>query len=101
MEYKLTENVDYEFIPASNDPQAWNIRFITGDFLETVVQYGKIRIDGTDDDPLISFDYKIVTSPITDLTEGNEYLQDHVGEVLVSIIETGIEKKELGIRESK
>ena len=101
MESKLTENVDYEFIPALNDPQAWNVRFLTGDFLETVVEYGRIRIDNTNDDPQITFDFKIKSTPYPDLVEGNEYLQDCVGEMLVSIIENGIEKKELMIRESK
>lgn len=101
MEPKLSENVDYEFIPASNDPQSWSIRILTGDFLETVIEYGTIRLDGTDEDPLLSFDFKVISSPYEDLSSENEYLQDHVGEILLSIIETGIENKELSIRESK
>lgn len=100
MESKLKENEDYELIPAPQDTQAWHVRFLTGDYIETVVQYGKISINGVDaDDPLVTFTFDLISSPYPDLTEENEHFQKHVSDVLIAIIETGIEKKEINIKE--
>ena len=41
---KLSEGVDYELIPAPDNEQAWNIRVLTGPFVETIVQFGAISI---------------------------------------------------------
>ena len=45
----LKENVDYELIP-SDDPEddAWSVRILKGDFVETVFQYGAIKLNGED-----------------------------------------------------
>ena len=44
MKYK--ENIDYELIPSSTDDDHWNVRFLTGDYVETVIAYGKISLEG-------------------------------------------------------
>ena len=36
------ENKDYEFIPGSHDD--WKIRFLSGDFIESVIKFGTIRM---------------------------------------------------------
>ena len=51
------ENVDYELIPVGekSNEMAWNVRILTGDFLETVISYGTIKLDAEDDTLKFSF----------------------------------------------
>ena len=92
------ENKDYEFIPGDNDD--WQIRFLTGDFIESVIQYGTIRMADGDQ---MTFDFHVDTSPDESLSAENEELQKHAGDILISIIEDAIENKasDLQIKEVK
>jgi len=86
----MKETVDYELVPNKDDDNAWNIRFLTGEFTETVVLIGTIKIgEETDDgsgDHHLTFSYDIVYSPDESLTPENETLQDIVGDILLEII---------------
>lgn len=92
------ENKDYEFIPGSNDD--WKIRFLSGDFIESVIKFGTIRMADGDQ---MTFDFHIETSPDETLSTENEELQKHAGDILISIIEDAIENKasDLQINEVK
>lgn len=93
------ENEHYELIPDPNSSQEWQIRVMKGDYTETILQYGGIRVDGTEEDPLLSFDFRVVTSPDPDLSPSDPDLQNFAGDLLVSIIEAGIQKGELKTRD--
>ena len=92
------ENKDYEFIPGSNDD--WKIRFLSGDFIESVIKFGTIRMADGDQ---MTFDFHVETSPDETLSAENEELQKHAGDILISIIEDAIENKasDLQINEVK
>lgn len=92
------ENKDYEFIPGSNDD--WKIRFLSGDFIESVIKFGTIRMADGDQ---MTFDFHLETSPDETLSPENEELQKHAGDILISIIEDAIENKasDLQINEVK
>ena len=47
----MKENIDYELISPQDDPheQAWHIRILTGDYVETVLAFGNISLDGKED----------------------------------------------------
>ena len=49
----LSENTDFELIPGDDD--AWAVRILKGEFIETCIAFGEIKVDGTDKDPLMSF----------------------------------------------
>ena len=85
---RLAEGVDYEFVPSSLDADAWLVRMLTGPFPETVIQYGKLQVDGTAE--AINFDYSIIETPEEDLTPDNEELQEAVGSVLFFILEDSL-----------
>lgn len=93
------ENEHYELIPDPNSSQEWQIRIMKGDYTETLLQYGGIRVDGTEEDPLLTFDFRIISSPDPDLSTSDQDLQQFAGDLLVSIIESGIQKGELKTRE--
>ena len=87
---KYEEKLDYELTPDTSDDH-WLIRILRGDYIETIVRFGKIRIDDTtgSKDPKLQFEYSIVSSPIDGLKEGGDF--DIVaGDILVSIIEQAI-----------
>tara|TARA_B100001093_G_scaffold496868_1_gene543090 strand:- start:281 stop:589 length:309 start_codon:yes stop_codon:yes gene_type:complete len=90
----MIENTDYELVPAANNEQAWNVRFLTGDYIETVVSIGTLTVneepmDDTDDHSL-SFNFSLIYSPDDTLTSDDEDLQDAVGSVILHIIEKSI-----------
>jgi hypothetical protein len=92
---KYLENDDYEFIPDDKNNDNWQVRFLSGDYLETVIQYGTIRMQ---DGEQMSFDFNLVSSPIEDLDVDNTEFQIHAGDILISIIEDAIENQATDIR---
>lgn len=96
MEYKLKENVDYELVANPDDESTWNIRILNGNYTETVLQYGKVKVVGSEDeeDPQLSFTFDIVSTPVTDLNTEDEELQNYAGDLLISIIENAIIENE-------
>jgi hypothetical protein len=99
------ENVDYELVPSENhDDQAWNVRFLSGDYTETVIQYGAIKLIGEnqekDDATEMSFNFDVVSSPDPDLSASDISLQNHAGDVLLDIIEQAILNGSIETKES-
>lgn len=78
----LVENKDFELIPG--DEEHWYIRILTGEYIETVMSFGKISVDEKTD--VISFDVTIHYSPDLDLTVDDLDFQKHAGKVLEGIL---------------
>lgn len=85
----LEENVDYELIPGDNDH--WHIRIKTGEYIETVMSFGSIRVK---DDEMINFDFYLHSSPDPELTENDLAFQKYAGKILESIIINNINDME-------
>lgn len=83
----LKENVDYELIPSEGEN--WDVRLLTGEFTETVIQYKELRVDESEEH--LKFNFDIVSSPDLGLTDEEYALQKRVGDVLYSILETAAE----------
>ena len=47
----MKENKDYELIPDEGD--SWQVRILTGDFIETVVQFNTISFNDSNNDFII------------------------------------------------
>ncbi len=86
----MKENEDYELVPIEEDAEIWGIRFLKGDFTETVVKFGVVQLIEEKDN--ISFNFNIVSSPEKDLTEENVELQKAVSDILYVIITESMEK---------
>ena len=91
---KYIENVDYELVPDSENQDSWSIRILKGDFEETVIQFGNIGIDNRNDEGIMTFNYHLKYTPIIDLTEDDEDLQQVAADILTSVIEKAIEDEE-------
>ena len=87
---KASEDIDYELTPSEDvdNEQAWDVRILRGPFTETVVRFGNIRFD--DSEGCLRFNFVVIYSPDSDLTEDNEELQIFVGDILESVLENAI-----------
>lgn len=86
----LIELKDFELIPAEDDEQAWAVRILTGDYVETIIRYGSISFNEIDEG-VMTFNFMIVSSPDPDLTVEDTNLQEYAGDLLQAIIRDGIE----------
>lgn len=84
---KLKENVDYELIPGSGEN--WDVRLLEGPFPETVVAFNKLQI--AEDGEYLKFNFDLISSPDSELTEDNVDLQQHMADILNSILENAAE----------
>lgn len=93
----LKENVDYELVPSDED-EAWSVRILTGDYTETVIQFGAIRLNGEDfedDATQMTFNFQVISTPDDSVTEENVGLQSFAGDILLSVLESAIKNDEL------
>ena len=70
----MQENIDYELIPVENEDH-WQIRIKTGEYIETVFQFGKLKVVNEE---YMNFSYDLIYSPIEDLNE-DLYLKAYKG----------------------
>jgi len=94
---KKSEGVYYELIPSDEHSQAWHVRILEGDYIETVLQYGAISFNEVKD--CMTFNFSVVSSPDADLTSEDEGLQIEAGDILQEIIRQGIEDGSLVTKE--
>tara|TARA_R110000868_G_scaffold170370_3_gene405624 strand:- start:1667 stop:1951 length:285 start_codon:yes stop_codon:yes gene_type:complete len=87
---RLEENVDFEMVPGEGEN--WDIRILTGEFVETVINFNKIHV--SDDEEYLNFNFEIVTSPDPELSsDTNKDLQNYVSMVLSNILENAVTMK--------
>ena len=87
----VTESKDYELIPLEDDTDAWGVRILTGEFLETVIKYGNVGFEGTGDDMVMKFNFDIISTPDEDLeVETNTELQELARDILFTIFQEDI-----------
>jgi hypothetical protein len=96
----LIELKDYELIPAEGDDQAWAVRILTGNYVETVLQFQAISFNRVEEG-VMSFNFEVVSSPDPELTVENIELQEYAGDLLQAIIRDGIESGSVIAREAE
>lgn len=88
----MKQNVDYELIPGEGEN--WDIRILTGEFVETVLNFSKLQV--AEDGEHLNFNFDIISSPDTSLNaDENIDLQNTAGMILSDILE------EATLRENK
>jgi len=94
---RLTENVDYCFIPHESLEDAWAVRIMSGDFIETVIAYNAIAFNEVKD--CLTYNFIVVSSPDDNAVDTNEELQQKATQILEAIIEAGIEDGTVELKE--
>jgi len=99
--YKKLEGIDYEFIPAVDETHqdAWDVRILRGDYVETVIRFGVVKVDGKNQQ--INYNFTVIQSPDADLTPAYEPFQREVSNILFNILENADARGTLGKREVK
>lgn len=94
------EDIDYELIPCDEieNEQAWDIRVLRGEFVETVLRFGNISFNPVDD--CLNFNFLVISSPNETATTENESLQIFAGDILQSVLEIAIENESLMTKEN-
>ena len=83
----MKENIDYELIPGEGEN--WDIRILTGEFVETVINYKQLQV--ADDGEHLTFNFNVVTSPDEDIdAETNVDLQNTAAMILSDILENSV-----------
>jgi len=86
----LEENKDYELIPGDDDH--WHIRIKTGEYIESVISFGSIKVN--EESLEMNFDFTLHYSPDDDLTVDDTDLQKYSGKILESVLMNNLEKME-------
>ena len=73
-------------IPAkdSDNDQAWDIRILEGDYVETVIRFGNIKLDG--ESGCLNFNFVIQSTPNNNLDESDVDFQNYVADILENIL---------------
>jgi hypothetical protein len=79
----MIENQDYELVPNEND--GWDIKLLTGDFAETIFNFGAIKV--ADDGETMKYSADIVYSPVDENYDENLEWHQLTGSILLSIME--------------
>ena len=92
------EGKDYAIVPVESNEAGWDVRLMTGEYVETVLRFGNIRIDGQGDHTQMKFDFNVIYSPIEGLnSDDDEGLQQYAGDILLSVISQGMKDNALVI----
>ena len=93
----MKENEDYQLIALDNE-ETWGVRITSGMYIETVIKFGTIRLNESQDN--MSFNFEVYSSPDSSLTPENEDLQLYCTKLLESIIMEGIEEGTVELQEN-
>ncbi len=74
----LVENEDYELIAGDNEH--WHIRIKEGQYIESVISFGAIKINEKSME--MNFDFTLHYSPDDDLTVNHTDFQRYAGKIL-------------------
>ena len=86
----LEENKDYELIPGDDDH--WHIRVKTGEYIESVISFGSIKVN--EESLEMNLDFTLHYSPDDDLSVDDTDLQKYAGKILESVLMNNLEKME-------
>lgn len=89
-EQLLKENEDYELVPAEGIPDAWGVRVLTGDYVESVIVFENIAFNEVKD--ALTFNFVVVSSPDQAVNADDPDVQQYAAKLLESIINKGIEE---------
>jgi hypothetical protein len=84
----MIENIDFELVPNGED--YWDVRILRGDFIETVINFGTMKL--AEDGKTLKFDFEIVYTPNDDVTEDTFELQEVASKILLSVIDTSMDE---------
>lgn len=80
----MIENKDYELIAHTEESEYWAIRILTGEFVETVLNYGAIALNEDADN--MTFNFEVLETPNEMASPLNADLQIVAADILQDIL---------------
>lgn len=78
------ENVQYELVPNEDNEEQWDIRIKQGEFIETILNFGTVRMN--EKTGMMNYDFNIKYTPDDELDTDNVDLQREAGKILESVM---------------
>ena len=84
----MVEGIDYCYIYPKDDATSVHIRFLTGEYKDTVFKYGKVKFEEKNDQVYLLFAYDVLESIIDKpkKLEKDESFKNYIGDLLVEIM---------------
>ena len=89
----MKQGEDFDVVPGQDtNGDTWDFRILTGNFTETVIRFGNIKLDDVEEngDGVLKYNYNVISSPIPDLKEDDASLQEVTAAILLSVIESSV-----------
>jgi hypothetical protein len=88
------EGIDFNYVIPETEGTTVGIKLLTGEYLDTVYQYGKVKFEEEKDGAIyLQFVYNVLETPLEkDVLEKDMNFKNHIGDVLVSIMSNNIDK---------
>jgi len=91
---QFKEGKDFIYIIPESEETTVGIKLLTGQYSDTVYQYGKVKIGEEKDGAIyLRFVYNVMETPLDkeELEKSSEF-KNHIGDILVSIMSQNIDK---------
>ena len=94
MTKQYKEGVDFNYVIPESEETTVGIKLLTGQYSDTVYQYGKVKIEEEKDGAIyLRFVYNVMETTLNkeELEKSSEF-KNHIGDILVSIMSQNIDK---------
>jgi hypothetical protein len=91
----MIEGLDYCFIYPKDDTQAVHIKFLDGNYKDTVFKYGKVKFEEKDEQVYLLFAYDVLESTVDKpkKLEKDEAFKNYIGDLLVELMSSNLEQE--------
>ncbi len=91
---QFKEGVDYNYVIPESEDTTVGIKILTGEFSDTIYQYGKVKLEEEKDgDTYLKFIYNVIESPLNkEELEKNSEFKNYIGDILVNIMSANLDK---------
>jgi hypothetical protein len=90
----MIEGVDYCFIFPKDEKETVHVKFLEGEYKDTVFKYGKVKVEEKDDNAYLIFAYDVIESTVKKprKLEKDEEFKNYIGNLLVEIISGNLDQ---------
>ena len=88
------EGIDFNYVIPETEGTTVGIKLLTGEYSDTVYQYGKVKFEEEKDGAIyLQFVYNVLETPLEkDVLKKDMNFKNHIGDVLVGIMSNNIDK---------
>ena len=91
---ELIEGQDYCFIYPKDEKDTVQIKFLTGDYKDTIIKYGKVKFEERSGEVHLLFAYDVIESSVMKpkKLEKDETFKNYLGDMLVYLMSSNMDQ---------